>query len=66
MPIDNYKDKVNIIANIYTMRATLRRTSTPLLKKCIVPAAKRIGADLFEIADPETGEVVKGRQKLET
>ena len=38
----------------------------PSLKKYIVPAAKRIGADLFEIAAPEIGEVVSGRKKLKT
>ena len=31
-----------------------------------VPAAKRIGADLYEIAAPEIGEVVSGRKKLKT
>ena len=40
---------------------TLWRTAIPLIKKCIVPAAKRIGADLFEIAAPEIGKVVSGR-----
>ena len=38
----------------------------PLLKKSIVPAAKRIGADLFGIAAPEIGEIVSGRKKLKT
>ena len=38
----------------------------PLLEKHIVPAAKRIGAKLFEIAAPEFGEVVIGRKKLKT
>ena len=32
---------------------TLGRTAIPFFKKYIVPAAKRIGADLFEIAAPE-------------
>ena len=45
---------------------TLGRTAIPFIKKYIVPAAKRIGADLFEIADPEIGEVVSGRKKLKT
>ena len=45
---------------------TLRRTAIPFIKKYIVPAAKRIGADLFEIAAPEIGEVVSGRKKLKT
>ena len=34
------------------------------IKKHIVPAAKRIGADLFEFATPEIEEVVSGRKKL--
>ena len=38
----------------------------PFLKKYIVRAAKRIGANLFEIAAPEFGEVVSGRKKLKT
>ena len=43
---------------------TLGRTAIPFIKKYIVPAAKRIGAELFEIAAPEIGEVVSGRKKL--
>ena len=45
---------------------TLGRTAIPFIKKYIVPAAKRIGADLFEISAPEIGEVVSGRKKLKT
>ena len=45
---------------------TLGRTAIPFIKNYIVPAAKRIGADLFEIAAPEIGEVVTGRRKLKT
>ena len=41
---------------------TLGRTAIPFIKKNIVPAAKRIGADLFEIAAPEIGEIVSGRK----
>ena len=41
---------------------TLGRTAIPFIKKYIVPAAKRIGADLYEIAAPETGEVVSRRK----
>ena len=40
----------------------LVRTAIPFIKKYIVPAAKRIGPDLFEIAAPEIGEVVSGRK----
>ena len=32
----------------------------------MVQAAKRFGADLFEIAAPEIGEVVTGRKKFKT
>ena len=35
-------------------------------QKYIVPYAKIIGANLFEIAAPEIGEVVSGRKKLKT
>ena len=45
---------------------TLGRTAIPFIKKYIVPAAKRFGADLFEIAAPEIGEVVSGRKKLKS
>ena len=45
---------------------TLGRTAIPFIKKYIVPAAKRIGAGLFEIAAPEIGEVFSGRKKLKT
>ena len=45
---------------------TLGRTAIPFIKKYIVPAAKRIGADLFEIAAPEIGKVVSGRKKHKT
>ena len=42
------------------------RTTIPFIKKYIVPALKRIGANLFEIVAPEIGEVVIGRKKLTT
>ena len=45
---------------------TFGRTAIPFIKKYIVPVAKRIGADLFEVAAPEIGEVVSGRKKLKT
>ena len=42
------------------------RTSIPFLRKYIVPAAKRVGADLLEYAAPEIAEVVTGRKKFKT
>ena len=41
---------------------TLGRAAIPSIKKYIVPAAKKIGANLIEIAAPEIGEVVSGRK----
>ena len=42
------------------------RTAIPFLRKYIVPAAKRVGAELLEFAVPETVEVVGGRKKVKT
>ena len=36
---------------------TLGRTAIPFIKKYIISAARRIGADLFEIAAPEITNV---------
>ena len=45
---------------------TRGRTAIPFIKGYIIPSAKRIGADLFEIAALEVGEIVTGRKKLES
>ena len=42
------------------------RTAIPFLHKYIVPAAKRVGADLLEFAVPEVAEVVSGRKNFKT
>ena len=42
------------------------RTANPFLRKCIAPAAKRLGADLLEFAVPEIAEVVSGRKNFKT
>ena len=42
------------------------RTAIPFLRKYIVPAAKRVGADLLEFAVPEIAEVVSGRKNIKT
>ena len=39
-------------------------TAIPFLRKYIVPAAKRVGADLLEFAVPEIAEFVNGRKKF--
>ena len=40
------------------------RTATPLQRKYIVPAAKRVVADLWEFSVPETADVVSGRKNF--
>ena len=42
------------------------RTPIPFLRKYIVPAAKRVGADLLEFAVPAIAEVVSGRKNFNT
>ena len=42
------------------------RTAIPFLRKYIVPAAKRVGADLLEFAALEIGEVISGRKYLKS
>ena len=42
------------------------RTAVPFLRNCIVPAAKRVGADLLEFAAPEIGEVISGRKPFKS
>ena len=42
------------------------RTAIPFLRKYIVPAAKRVGADLLEFAVPEIAEVGRGRKNIKT
>ena len=42
------------------------RTAIPCLRKYVVPAAKRVGADLLEIAVPENAEFVSGRKNFKT
>ena len=42
------------------------RTAIPFLGKYVVPAAKRIGADMLEFAAPEIGEVFGGRKSFKS
>ena len=42
------------------------RTAIPFLRKYVVPAAKRVSADLLEFAVPEIAEVVSGRKNFKT
>ena len=38
------------------------RTAIPFLRNYVVPAAKRVGADLLEFSAPEIGEVLSSRK----
>ena len=42
------------------------RTAIPFLRKNIVPAAKRVGVDLLELAAPDFAEAVSGRKNFKT
>ena len=42
------------------------RTAIPFLHKYILPASKRIGADLLEFAAPEIGQVISGRKSFKS
>ena len=42
------------------------RTAIPSSRKHIVPAAKRVGADLLEFALPEVADVVSGKKNFKT
>ena len=42
------------------------RTAIPFLRKYIVPAAKRVGADLLEFGVPEVADVVSGKKNFKT
>ena len=48
------------------LEQSIGRTTNPFLRKYIVPAAKRVGADLLEFAVPENAEVVTGRKNFRT
>ena len=42
------------------------RSAIPLLRKYIVPASKRVGADLLVFDVPEIAEAVGGRKNIKT
>ena len=48
------------------LEQVIGRTAIPFLRKYIVPAAKRVGADLLEFAVPEIAEVVSGRKNIKS
>ena len=42
------------------------RTTIPILRNYIAPAAKRVGGELLEFAAPESAQVVSGRKNFKT
>ena len=48
------------------LEQVIGRTTIPVLRKYIVPAPKRVGAENLEIAAPESAEVVSGRKNFKT
>ena len=48
------------------LEQVIGRIAIPFLRKYIVPAGKRVGAELLEFAVPENADVVNGRKKFET
>ena len=49
-----------------TLAQVIGRTAIPVLRKHIVPAAKRVGVDLLQFAVPENAEFVSGRKNIKT
>ena len=45
---------------------TIWRTAIPFLRRYVVPAAKRVGADLLDIAAPEIKNVLTGKKKFKS
>ena len=49
-----------------SLAQVIGRTAILFLKKYIVPAAKRVGADLLEFGVPEVADVVSGKKNSKT
>ena len=47
-----------------SLAQVIGRNAIPFLRKYVVPAAKRVGADLLKFAVPEIGEVISGRKSF--
>ena len=51
---------------IGALAQVIGRTAFPFLRKYVVPAAKRVGADLLEFAVLDIAEVVSGKKNIKT
>ena len=49
-----------------TLAEVIGRTAVPFVKKFMVPAARRVGADLLDYAVPEMTEVISGKKSLKS
>ena len=58
--------QIKMVAVLVLLLHFLEKTQIPFIKKIILPATKRIGADFFEFAAPEIGKVVIGLKKRKT
>lgn len=43
---------------------TFGRTAIPFIRRYVVPAAKRVGADLISAAAPDIGDLLTGKKKV--
>ena len=54
------------VDSVHALAQIIGRNANFVLRKYINPAAKRVGADLFEFAVPEIADVGSGRKKFNT
>ena len=65
LEIPNYRSAGQQLGRWFgSFAQNIGRTAIPVLHEYIVPATKRVGADLFEFAAPEIVRVVTGRKTL--
>ena len=62
--IEGLKDRGE--GDLGAIAEVIGRTAIPFLGKYVVPTAKRIGADMLEVAAPEIGEVISGKKSFKT
>ena len=50
----------------WSVSTTIWRSANPSLRRYVVPTAKRVGADLLDIAAPEIGNVLTAKKKFKS
>ena len=53
-----------LVRGFGALAQVIGRTAIPFLKNYVVPAARRIGADMLGFAVPEIADVVSGKQNF--